>query len=123
MYDDQNEHDGQDEGPDDLSPCQLTAEQLSEATPIDLMMYGLTLGEENAALGVLLGARRELGAIASLAECCHLGGDFEPTSMVPVLEGIGRRIDVALELLSRARRSTPQKRHLHGGERDAPEMT
>jgi hypothetical protein len=60
--------------------------------------------EEDPALGVLLGARRELGLIASLAEITRPGADFDLTELVPVLEGIGRRLDVAIELITSAKR-------------------
>ena len=82
------------------------AENLSESRLAVVLIHGLVLDdEEDPALGVLLGARRELGLIASLAEITKPGAEFDLTELVPVLEGIGRRLDVAIELLNRAKRA------------------
>ena len=80
----------------------LTPDNLREAPLEDLLLYGLTLGDDDPALGVLLGVRRELGLVASLAERCQLHTDFDLGEFVPVLESIGRRLDVVIELIARA---------------------
>jgi hypothetical protein len=69
------------------------------------MIYGLTLDDEDPALGLLNGVRRELGLLASLAELAQPGADFDFAELAPVLEGMGRRIEVALELMDRAKRT------------------
>lgn len=81
------------------------ATNMNEASLAAVLLYGLTLDDEDPAIGVLLGARRELGLIASLAEGVQPGMDFDLTEFVPVLEGIGRRLDVAIELMTRAHRA------------------
>jgi hypothetical protein len=82
----------------------VIAADMTEASLAAVLLYGLTLDDEDPALGVLLGARRELGLIVNLAEGTHPGMDFELTDFVPVLESIGRRLDVAIELMTRAQR-------------------
>jgi hypothetical protein len=81
------------------------AANLSEAPLAAVLLYALALDDEDPALGVLLGARRELGLIASLVEVIQSGIDFDFTALVPVLEGIGRRLDAAIELINRAKRA------------------
>jgi hypothetical protein len=82
-----------------------SADNLPTASLEAVLLYGLTFADDDPALGVLLGARCELGLIASLAESSLPGADFDLTEIVPVIEGIGRRIDVAIELMSRANRT------------------
>jgi hypothetical protein len=79
------------------------ATNLSEAFLAAVLLYGLTLDDDDPALGVLLGARRELGLITSLGEIAKPGADFDLAELVPVLESIGRRLDVAIELLNRTK--------------------
>lgn len=79
---------------------------LAEAPLAAVLLYGLTLDDDDPALGVLLGARRELGLLATLAESTPSGIDYNLADFVPVLEGIGRRIEVAIELLTRAKRAS-----------------
>ena len=86
----------------------LTADNLREAPLEDLLLYGLTLGEDDPALGVLLGVRRELGLIVNLAEQSRRGADFDLEELVPVLESVGRRLDVAIELFTRAQPAAPE---------------
>ena len=69
-----------------------------------VLLYGLTLDDEDPSLGVLLGARRELALIANLAEIAHPGMSFDIAELVPVLEGIVRRLDVSIELMTRAKK-------------------
>ena len=82
----------------------ITADDLSEAPIADVLLYGLTLDDDDPALGVLLGVRREIGLMANLAEQCGQYPDFDLGELAPVLESIGRRLDVAIELFSRAQR-------------------
>src|SRR4029078_4639964 len=63
----------------------LTADNLREAPLAELLLYGLTLDDDDPALGVLQGARRELGLVASLAERCGLRTDFERAELAPGL--------------------------------------
>lgn len=70
-----------------------------------VLLYGLTLGDEDPALGVVLGARRELGLITSLLEHTTPGMEPNIAELVPVFESIGRRLDVAVELIVRAQRA------------------
>jgi hypothetical protein len=77
----------------------------SEASLAAVLLYGLTLDDDDPVLGVLLGARRELGLIVSLGEITKPGADFDLAELVPVLESIGRRLDVAIELLNRGKRT------------------
>ena len=86
----------------------LTADNLREAPLEDLLLYGLTLGDDDPALGVLLGVRRELGVIVGLAEQSRRGGDFDLDELVPVLESVGRRLDVAIELFARSQPAAPE---------------
>lgn len=83
-----------------------TVDFLEGASLAAVLLYGLTLDDEDPALGVLLGARRELGLIANLAEATRPGVDFDLTEIVPVLESISRRLDVAIELLARAQQAS-----------------
>ena len=82
-----------------------SAENLRDASLASVLLYGLALDEEDPALGVLLGARRELGLISNLAETTKPGVSFDITEFVPVLEGIGRRLDVVIELITRTKRA------------------
>jgi hypothetical protein len=83
----------------------MIATDLQEAAIVKVLLHGLTLDDDDPALGVLLGARRELGLMASLVECSRPGTEFDLGELVPVLESIGRRLDVAIELLLRAQRA------------------
>lgn len=81
----------------------VTPTNLSGARLAAVLLYGLTLDDEDPALGVLLGARRELRLIESLAEAAAGPGvEFDVTEIAPVIESIGRRLDVAIELFTRA---------------------
>jgi hypothetical protein len=89
-----------------------TPTNLSESSLAAVLLYGLTLDDEEPAMGVLLGARRELRLIESLAEAAAGPGvEFDVDEIAPVIESIGRRLDVAIELFNRAKReestSTP----------------
>jgi hypothetical protein len=94
--------------------CRVTVvAELPEASIADLLLYGLTLelDDDDPAFGVLLGVRREVGLVACLAECSRPGTEFEFGEVVSVLESIGRRLDVAIELLTRSHRvSIPNER-------------
>jgi hypothetical protein len=88
-----------------VDPCRVTvAADLPDASIAELLLYGLMLDDDDPALGVLLGARRELGLVASLAECSRPGAEFDLGEVSPVLESIGRRLEVAIELLTRSPR-------------------
>lgn len=87
----------------------ITADELSEAPRADVLLYGLTLEADDPAMGVLVGVRDEIVLMTSLAEQSHHHPDFDLTELVPVLGGIGRRLDVVIELLTRARRAVEPK--------------
>jgi len=87
----------------------LTTDDLRHAPLPDLLLYGLTLGEEDPTLGVLLGIRHELGLVTHLAECASPRADSALGEVVPVLEGITRRLDVAIELVTRAHQAPTPK--------------
>jgi len=78
---------------------------LTNASLPAVLLYGLTVDDEDPALGVLLGVRSELNLIASLVERTQPGTDFDFTEVAPVLEGLVRRLDVAIELMARAKRT------------------
>jgi hypothetical protein len=98
----------------------LTADNLREAPLAELLLYGLTLGDDDPALGVLQGARRELGLVASLAERCRLRTDVDLAELVPVMESIGRRLDVAIELFARAQPASAPEPPAEPKEASAP---
>lgn len=75
---------------------------LNSASLAAVLLYGLTLGDEEPVLGMLANARGELGLIVSLTEGCRPGTECDLAEIGPVLEGIVRRLDVVIELLSRA---------------------
>jgi hypothetical protein len=80
-----------------------TPHTLRESSLAAVLLYGLTLGDEDAAMGVLLGARRELRLVESFAEAtAGPGVEFDVAEIAPVIESIGRRLDVAIELFNRA---------------------
>jgi hypothetical protein len=81
-----------------------TVDDLTRASLAAILLYGLTLGDEDPVLGVLTGVRGELGLIVSLAEGSRPGTEFDLAEIGPVLEGIGRRLDVAIELMTRSQR-------------------
>lgn len=88
-------------------PCRtITVDELPEASLAEVLLYGLTLDDDNPALGVLLAVRREIGVVAALAENGQYHADFDLGELAPVLEGIGRRLDVAIELFTRAQRTS-----------------
>jgi hypothetical protein len=79
---------------------------LSKASPSDLMIYGLTLDDDYPDRGVLVAARRDLGLLVSLAQSCPPGVvEIDIVDWAEGLERIARRMDVAIELLTRARRA------------------
>jgi hypothetical protein len=82
-----------------------SAVDLTGASLTTLLLYGLTLDDEDPGLGVLLCVRSELGLITSLVEGIQPGSDFDFTEIAPVLESIGRRIDVGIELMVRAKQA------------------
>jgi len=76
-----------------------------QGAPIDaVLLYGLTLDDEDPGIGVLQGARRDLALIVSLGERGTPGVEVDLAALLLVLESVGRRIDVALELLERERK-------------------
>jgi hypothetical protein len=78
---------------------------LSKATLSDLLLYGLTLDDDEPALGVLIAARSDLGLLVSLAQNCSTGViEIDCVDWAEGLERLGRRLDVTIELLTRARR-------------------
>jgi hypothetical protein len=79
---------------------------LAEASLDAVLLYGLTLDDDDPARGVLLGVRRELALIVSMAERTPPGSDQCLDDLAPVLEGIVRRLDVGLDLLRREPRPT-----------------
>ena len=79
-------------------------DKLREAPLAAVLLYGLTLEDDDPALGVLLGARRELGFIASLAENSRQDINSDLSEVAPILEAIGRRLDVAIELHTRGKK-------------------
>lgn len=85
----------------------MAASDLAEAPFAEVLLYGLTLGEDDPALGVLRAARNELSVVTNLLECTLPGADLDVSEMAPVLENIGRRLDVAIEMIHRARRRPP----------------
>jgi len=91
---------------DQRKPDHVTSATNLRGAPLaEVLLYALTLDEDEPGLGVVLGARRELGLIAILAERSRPGMEFDLAEIVPVLENIGRRLDVAIELLSRQRQT------------------
>jgi hypothetical protein len=93
-------------------------ENMDEASFPAVLLYGLTLDDEDPATGVALGVRRELGLIASLAETATPGIDFNLAEMAPVLETLGRRLDVAIELMARAKQSQAEREPRSDATRD-----
>lgn len=84
-------------------------ENMDEASFPAVLLYGLTLDDEDPAMGVTLGVRRELGLIATLVETATPGIDFNLAEMAPVLETLGRRLEVATELMARAKQSETER--------------
>lgn len=81
---------------------------LSKASLSDLLLYGLTLNGDDPDLGVLIAARSDLGLLVSVAQNCPPGvAEIDIGEWAEGLERIGRRLDVVIELMARARRPSP----------------
>jgi hypothetical protein len=77
---------------------------MENETDLELLVYATTLeGEEPPPIRMVLSARQELGALASLCEDSHPGFAVEVGELGAALEQIGRRLDVAFELLTRTK--------------------
>jgi hypothetical protein len=86
-----------------ITPIAPARKRPTTSSPIAICSkHGLTLDEEEPALGTLLAARDELGLIATLAEAAQRGTDFDLADLVPVLERVARSLDVVHELIVRA---------------------
>jgi hypothetical protein len=82
---------------------------LREASLAQLFLYGLGLADvpEGIPLGVLLGLRVDLDALAQLALVASENGSEQVSLSLHIgkpLEGLVRRLDVAIELLEREAR-------------------
>jgi len=79
--------------------------ELARASLPALLLYGLTLDDDDPGLGVLLGARGDLGLLVSLAQNGSPGvAEIDLADLAEGMERLGRRLDVAIELLTRGRR-------------------
>jgi hypothetical protein len=105
------------------SPRTVHALNLSTATDRELLVYALTLGDDDPILGALQSTRRDLGMLADLGErTASIAGMLDLGELGAVLEGLGHRMDVAIELLRRRQDSlkgpSEQKadalQHAHG---------
>jgi hypothetical protein len=85
-----------------LDADDVSAHDLTTASPDELLRYALTLDEAEPWVGVQRTARRELGLLTSLGESARPGTEFDLAEVVPVLEGVARRFDVAMELYRRS---------------------
>lgn len=70
-----------------------------------MLPYGLILDDEDPAHGVLHAVRNELSLFVSLAGRAQPGADLDVTEIAPFLEIIVRRLQVAAELMNRAKRT------------------
>lgn len=83
----------------------ITADNLSEHPLEDVLLWGLTLDEDNPALGVVIGVQQELALIANISAMSVGGPEVNVGEVAPVLERLARRLDVAIELFKRVERA------------------
>lgn len=83
---------------------------LHEATPLELLLHALALeGEGAPGVRIVASVRQEVDLLAELAVRSQVGVELELGELGATLEGIGRRLDVALELMRRDRRPAEAK--------------
>ena len=108
---------------EDVPPLRASSmNHLDEASIPEILLHGLILPEdEDPVLGLFQGVRRELSVITALAECVDASTISAVIELDTVLESIGHRLELAIELYARARRARASREPLAPAPRAAVE--